>query len=84
MFAVEADVVHPGCPDCCPGSSTVRDSGLLFSVDADIPHGEAGDEAKQLPARAGVRVPSLRLRPPLGLAWLIASGSSLAASRIRD
>ncbi len=35
-----------------------------------------------LPARAGVRVPSLRLRPPLGLAWRIASGSSLAASRI--
>ncbi len=47
LFAIEADIAHPDCPDCCPGSSTVRDSGLFFSVDADIPHGEAGDEAEQ-------------------------------------
>ncbi len=46
-WAIEAHVEHPDCPDCCPGSSTVRDSGLFFSGDADIPHGEAGDEAEQ-------------------------------------
>jgi hypothetical protein len=35
-------------PDWVRGLSTVRDSGLFFSVDADIPHGEAVDEAEEL------------------------------------